>query len=154
MAKITSDHPPDTHAARSPRAEAVAALHLLALRRQFDAIRQVFGDDAPHRSRESIWVALEVLLAELRGQRIALRDLVTRAEGLLSAPTLSRVVTELEEMGFLLAESAPNSRLKLLRPSARAVQILSARADAAFDEFAEIVSATEQHLTEEAQSPA
>ncbi|MBX6743883.1 MAG: hypothetical protein IRY87_17750 [Acetobacteraceae bacterium] len=156
MAESTTNHPRDApEATHSPRAKAVAAFHLLALRRQFDAIREVFGDGPPHRSREFIWVALEVILAELQGERIALRDLVLRAEGVLSAPTLPRIVAELEVMGFLLAESASNSRLKLLRPSARTMRILVARADAAFGEFVGVVSEAERRLTEErAQSPA
>ncbi len=67
---------------------------------------------------------------------------------MLSAPTLSRVVAELVEGGFLLAESAANSRLKLLRPSARTLRILTMRTDAAFDEFARIVKDAEQRLAE------
>src|SRR5690349_18911482 len=81
------------------RNEQVVALHLAALRRQFDAVRAIFGEDPPHRSREALWVLLEVLLADLRGERIAIRDLVTRADRLVSAPTLSRIVAELERDG-------------------------------------------------------
>jgi hypothetical protein len=123
------------------RAEAVAALHLAALRRQFDAIRKIFGNDPPHRSREALWVGLEVVLATLRGEQVALRDLVIRAEGLLSAPTLSRVVADLEREGLLTSEPAPpgQGRLKVLRPTARAMDILAARSDAAFVEFSEIL---------------
>jgi hypothetical protein len=83
---------------------AVAALHLAALRRQFVAIREIFGVEPPHRAREALWVGLEVIQAELRGEQLALRDLVIRAEGLLSAPTLSRVVAELEQGGLLISE--------------------------------------------------
>jgi hypothetical protein len=122
------------------RAEAVAVLHLLALRRQFDAIRQVFGDTPPHRAREVLWVGLEVLLAHFQGERIALRDLVDRAQGLLSGPTLSRVVTEMEQDDLLLSEPAPDdSRVKLLRPTARTLDVLAGRTEVAFAEFAQVV---------------
>jgi hypothetical protein len=124
--------------------EAVAALHSVALRRQFVAIRQIFGDDPPHRSREALWAGLEVLLAELRGERITLRDLVVRAEGVLSAPTLSRVVAGLERDGLLTSEQASGGgRLKVLRPTRRAQALLGARAEAAFAEFAAIVRRAE-----------
>jgi hypothetical protein len=124
--------------------EAVAALHILALRRQFVAIRQIFGTDPPHRSREALWAGLEVLLAELRGERITLRDLVVRADGVLSAPTLSRVVAGLERDGLLTSEPAlGEGRLKVLRPTRRAQALLGARAEAAFAEFARIVRAAE-----------
>jgi hypothetical protein len=126
--------------------QAVAALHLASKRRQFIAIRDIFGDDPPHRAREALWVGLEVIQAELRGERLALRDLVARAEGLLSAPTLSRVVSELELGGMLVSElvSSEQGRLKLLRPTARALEILAARADDAFAEFAGIVHTAQQ----------
>jgi hypothetical protein len=125
----------------SARSQAVAALHLAVLRRQFAAIREVYGEDPPHRAREALWVALEVIQAELRGERVALRDLVTRADGLLSAPTLSRVVVELEQGGMIISElaSSEQGRLKLLRPTPRALNILAARADIAFAEFSAIV---------------
>jgi hypothetical protein len=116
------------------------------MRRQFIAIREIFGGNPPHRAREALWVGLEVIQAELRGERLALRDLVARAEGLLSAPTLSRVVSEMELGGMLVSELVPSDqgRLKLLRPTARALEILAARADDAFSEFAGIVRTAEQ----------
>ena len=128
------------------KSQAVAALHLAALRRQFAAIRELYGADPPHRAREALWVALEVIQAELRGEQVALRDLVARAGGLLSAPTLSRVVMELEQEGTLVSEltSSELGRLKLLRPTARALHILAARADVAFAEFAAIVRDAER----------
>src|SRR3954454_3287871 len=113
------------------RAEAVLALHLIALRRQFDVIRAVFGDDPPHRAREALWAMLEITSADLHGRPIALRDLVVRAEGLLSGPTLSRVVADLERGGLLASDPAPeDSRVKRLRPTARTLDILVTRADA------------------------
>jgi hypothetical protein len=142
---------PDPELAATPEhvlAEAVAALHLVALRRQFDAIREVFGEDPPHRSREALWVGLEVLLAHLQGERIALRDLVSRAEGLVSGPTLSRVVTEMERDGLLMSEAAPGEgRLKPLRPTDRTLRILAGRAETGFAEFAAIVHRAERRLT-------
>jgi hypothetical protein len=129
------------------RAEAVLALHLIALRRQFDVIRQVFGDDPPHRAREALWAMLEVTSADLHGRQIALRDLVVRAEGLLSGPTLSRVVADLERSGLLVSDPAPeDSRVKRLRPTARTLEILMTRADAAFTEFAGVVKEAKQAL--------
>ncbi|MCB4820563.1 helix-turn-helix domain-containing protein [Roseicella aerolata] len=128
-------------------AEAVAALHLLALRRQFDAIRQVYGEAPPHRAREALWVALEVVLAHHRGERIALRDLVARAEGLVSGPTLSRVVAELERDGLLVSEPLPGEgRLRLLRPTERSLRVLAGRAEAGFAEFAGILREAERRL--------
>lgn len=139
-----SDLPPssDAPAVKGMGASrAVAALHLASLRRQFVAIREIFGDDPPHRAREALWVGLEVIQAELRAEPVALRDLVARAEGLLSGPTLSRVVTEMELAGLLVSELtfSERGRLKLLRPTQRALDILAARADVAFSEFASIV---------------
>ena len=133
-------------APEAAKSQAVAALHLAALRRQFAAIRDLYGEDPPHRAREALWVALEVIQAELRGEQVALRDLVVRAVGLLSAPTLSRVVAELEQEGTLVSEltSSEQGRLKLLRPTARALNILAARADVAFAEFAAIVRDAER----------
>lgn len=133
-------------APEAAKSQAVAALHLAALRRQFAAIRDLYGEDPPHRAREALWVALEVIQAELRGEQVALRDLVVRAAGLLSAPTLSRVVAELEQEGTLVSEltSSEQGRLKLLRPTARALNILAARADVAFAEFAAIVRDAER----------
>jgi hypothetical protein len=129
------------------RAEAVLALHLIALRRQFDVIRQVFGDDPPHRAREALWAMLEVTSADLHGRQIALRDLVVRAEGLLSGPTLSRVVADLESSGLLVSDPAPeDSRVKRLRPTARTLEILMTRAHSAFTEFAVTVKEAEQAL--------
>jgi hypothetical protein len=144
----TSLHSPTPDAAAVPGIRAsrvVAALHLASLRRQFVAIREIFGDDPPHRAREALWVGLEVLQAELRGEQVALRDLVARAEGLLSGPTLSRVVSEREQAGMLVSEMAPSEqgRLKLLRPTPRARGILAARADAALSEFAGILHEAE-----------
>lgn len=129
------------------RAEAVTALHLLALRRQFDVIGQVFGDNPPHRAREVLWVALEVLLAHFQGERIALRDLVERARGLLSAPTLSRVIAEMEQDSLLLSEAASgDSRVKLLRPTARTLAILAGRTEVAFAEFAQVLKEAELRI--------
>ena len=130
----------------SVRSQTVAELHLAALRRQFAAIREIYGEDPPHRAREALWVALEVIQAELRGERISLRDLVARANGLLSAPTLSRVVVELEQLGMMVSEltSSEQGRLKLLRPTPRALSILAARADGAFAEFAAILQEAER----------
>ncbi len=129
------------------QAEAVAALHLTGLRRQFEAIRDIFGQDPPHRSREGLWVALEVLLAHLRGEQIAQRDLVVRANGLLSAPTLSRVVIALERQGLVTSELAPgHARLKVLHPTKRALDILTARAEEAFDDFAKIMVSLDERL--------
>jgi hypothetical protein len=125
------------------RAEAVLDLHLLALKRQFDAIRKIFGADPPHRSREALWAILEVLRADLRGERIAIRDLVVRADGLLSAPTMSRTVAELEQHGLLTATT--EGRLKLLTPTLRADELLASRADEAFLAFADIVSDGQHH---------
>jgi hypothetical protein len=142
MSKV--DHSPGPDAAVTQTtavSQAVAALHLAALRRQFAAIREIFGMEPPHRAREALWVGLEVIQAELRGEQIALRDLVIRADGLLSAPTLSRVVSELEQSGLLISEltSSEQGRLKLLRPTQRALDLLMARADAAFAEFTQII---------------
>jgi DNA-binding MarR family transcriptional regulator len=82
----------------------------------------------------------EVLLAHFQGERIALRDLVDRAQGLLSGPTLSRVVTEMEQDDLLLSEPAPaDSRVKLLRPTARTLDVLTGRTEVAFAEFAQVV---------------
>jgi DNA-binding transcriptional ArsR family regulator len=138
-----ADHPPRSDAVVQATAisQAVVALHLAALRRQFVAIREIFGVEPPHRAREALWVGLEVIQAELRGEQVAIRDLVIRAEGLLSAPTLSRVVSELEQGGLLTSEltSSEQGRLKLLRPTQRALDLLTARADAAFSEFTEII---------------
>jgi DNA-binding MarR family transcriptional regulator len=133
-------------AAGAAKSQAVAALHLAALRRQFAAIRDLYGADPPHRAREALWVTLEVIHADLCGERVVLRDLVARAAGLLSAPTLSRVVAELEQEGTLVSEliSSEQGRLKLLRPTERALNILAARADVAFAEFAAIVRDAEQ----------
>jgi DNA-binding transcriptional ArsR family regulator len=143
-----ANHPPRHDAAVAQAtivSQAVAALHLAALRRQFIAIREIFGVEPPHRAREALWVGLEVIQAELRGEQVAIRDLVIRAEGLLSAPTLSRVVSELEQGGLLTSEltSSEQGRLKLLRPTQRALDLLTARADAAFSEFAEIIRRAE-----------
>jgi DNA-binding MarR family transcriptional regulator len=130
------------------RAKAVLALHLLALRRQFDVIRQVFGDDPPHRAREALWAMLEITSADLHQRPIALRDLVVRAEGLLSGPTLSRVVADLERSGLLASDPAPeDSRVKRLRPTARTLEILMTRAEAAFTEFADIIKEAELEVT-------
>jgi DNA-binding MarR family transcriptional regulator len=128
------------------KSQAVAALHLAALQRQFAAIREIYGEDPPHRAREALWVGLEVIQAELRGERLALRDLVTRADGLLSAPTLSRVVVELEQRGLLVSEqvSSTQGRLKLLRPTPAALNFIAARADVAFAEFAAIIREAER----------
>ncbi|MFC7739206.1 hypothetical protein ACFQX4_26350 [Roseomonas sp. GCM10028921] len=137
---------PDVAVGRSTAvSRAVVALHLASLRRQFIAIREIFGAEPPHRAREALWVGLEVIQAELRGEQVALRDLVIRAEGLLSAPTLSRVVSELEQGGLLISEltSSGQGRLKLLRPSPRALDFLAARADAALTEFTEILRRAE-----------
>jgi hypothetical protein len=133
-------------AADGIKTKAVAALHLASMRRQFAAIREIYGADAPHRAREALWVALEVVQAELSGEPIALRDLVARAGGLLSAPTLSRVAAELEQRGILASEqtASPKGRLKSLRPTPWAVSFLAARADTAFAEFAAIVREAEQ----------
>lgn len=141
---LEADQPPGLGAAigQVPSAsETVVALHLAALRRQFAAIREIFGVEPPHRAREALWVGLEVIQAELRGESVAIRDLVVRAEGLLSAPTLSRVVSELEQGGLLVSQliSSEQGRLKLLRPTQRARDLLTARADAALSEFAEIL---------------
>ncbi|MFC7543975.1 hypothetical protein ACFQU2_37245 [Siccirubricoccus deserti] len=88
---------------------------------------------------------LEVLLAHLRGERIALRDLVSRAEGLLSGPTLSRVVAEMERDGLLTSKAVPGEgRLRLLRPTEQTLRILASRAEAGFAEFAAIVHQTER----------
>jgi DNA-binding transcriptional ArsR family regulator len=125
------------------RAEAVLDLHLLALKRQFEAIRKVFGDDPPHRSREALWAILEVLRADLRSEKIAIRDLVARAGGLLSAPTMSRTVAELEQCGLLTATM--EGRLKLLKPTLRADELLMSRADEAFLAFASITSGEQRH---------
>src|SRR5690349_15266383 len=78
-----------------PYAEATLAMHSLSLRRQFDGIRIFFGDKPPHRAREALWVLIEVALARLRGEPIALKDLTSKADGLISAPTLSRSIAEL-----------------------------------------------------------
>jgi DNA-binding MarR family transcriptional regulator len=128
-------------------AEAVAALHLAALRRQFDAVREVYGEHPPHRARKALWVALEVLLAHPRGERIALRDLVSRAEGLVSGPTLSRVVAEMERDGLLSSQATPGEgRLRVLRSTEGALRILAGRAEAGFAEFAAILRQTERRL--------
>ncbi|MCR0981626.1 hypothetical protein [Roseomonas populi] len=139
-----TDNPPsvdDAGAADTAASRAVVAVHLAALRRQFVAIREIFGAEPPHRAREALWVSLEVIQAELHGEQLALRDLVVRANGLLSAPTLSRVVSELEQGGLLLAELtvSEQGRLKVLRPTQRARDLLASRADAALSEFAEII---------------
>jgi hypothetical protein len=54
---------------------------------------------------------------------------------------LSRVVSELEQSGLLISEltSSEQGRLKLLRPTQRALDLLMARADAAFAEFTQII---------------
>jgi DNA-binding MarR family transcriptional regulator len=107
----------------------------------------VFGDEPPHRAREALWALLEITSADLQGRQIALRDLVARAEGLLSGPTLSRVVAELEHSSLLVSEPAPeDSRVKRLRPTARTWGILTARADAAFLEFAGAVKRAERRV--------
>ena len=88
---------------------------------------------------------LEITSADLHGRQIALRDLVVRAEGLLSGPTLSRVVADLERSGLLASDAAPeDSRVKRLRPTARTLEILMSRADAAFTEFAVTLRKAEQ----------
>lgn len=150
---MTETVPPGSPGAPGPsgriHAEAVAALHLLALRRQFDKIHQIFGEEPPHRSREVLWAALEVAYAHLSGERIGLRDLVARAEGLVSAPTLSRVVTEAERAGLLTSEPAPeHGRMKLLHPTERTLGLLAARAEAAFAQFAAIVREAEGRLAD------
>jgi DNA-binding MarR family transcriptional regulator len=90
---------------------------------------------------------LEITSADLHGRQIALRDLVAQAEGLLSAPTLSRVVAELEHNGLLVSDPAPeDSRVKRLRPTARTWGILTARADTAFLEFAGALGKAEQRI--------
>jgi DNA-binding MarR family transcriptional regulator len=135
-------------------AEAVAALHLTGLRRQFEAIRDIFGPHPPHCAREALWVALEVLLAHLRAERITQRDLVVRADGLLSAPTLSRVVVALERQGLVTSELAPgHARLKVLHPTERALDILTARAEEALGEFAEVMASLERRLTNATEQP-
>ncbi len=136
-------------------AEAVSAVHLAALRRQYEVIREFYGEAPPHRSREAFWVALEVVAAHLRNEQIALRDLATRAKGLLSAPTLSRVVVELERRGLLISETPPGqARLKVSHPTSRALGILTARAQDAFGEFAGIVASAERRSADAAKAVA
>ena len=147
MTEATPPRPPEPAHSSDARAEAVLTLHLIALRRQFEAIRAVFGDEPPHRAREALWAVLEITSADLQGRPIALRDLVARAEGLLSGPTLSRVVAELEHSGLLVSEPAPeDSRVKRLRPTARTWDILTAGADAAFLEFAGAAKRAERRV--------
>jgi len=130
-------------------------VHLTALRRQFEVIREFYGETPPHRSREAFWVALEVAAAHLRGEQIALRDLATRAKGLFSAPTLSRVVVELERSGLLVSETPPGqARLKVLHPTSHALGILTARARNAFGEFADIIASAERRSADAGRAAA
>ncbi len=73
----------------------------------------------------------------------------------VSAPTLSRVVVELERRGLLISETPPGqARLKVLHPTSRALGILTARAQDAFGEFAGIVASAERRSADAAQAVA
>jgi hypothetical protein len=57
------------------------------------------------------------------------------------------VVSELERDGVLACEPSPeDSRVKLLRPTPLALEVLVSRADAAFTEFAAVVNDTKKRL--------
>lgn len=147
--------PPPPQSADEILSEAVAALHLVALDRKYDVLRTVFGNSPPHRAREAFWVAAQVILAHFRGERLALRDLVLRAEGLVSGPTLSRVVAEMEQDDLLVGDTPPGAgRLRPLRPTERTLRVLAGRAQSSFAEFAAIVHQAEQRLAEaQTQAP-
>lgn len=72
---------------------------------------------------------------------------MSRAGGLVSGPTLSRVVAEMERDGLLSSQATPGEgRLRLLRPTERALRILAGHAEAGFVEFAAILRQTERRL--------
>jgi hypothetical protein len=137
----------DAPPGRRARAEAIAAIHLASIRRQFAIIRQVGGSDPGPRVREGFWCVMETVLAHLRGRRMTHKLLAAEAQGLISGPTLSRALDDMEARGFLRCVPAPeDARVKLLVPTEQALGILYARADESFAEFEAIVTAARRGI--------
>jgi hypothetical protein len=137
----------DAPPGRRARAEAIVAIHLASIRRQFAIIRQVGGSDPGPRVREGFWCVMETVLAHLRGRRMTHKLLAAEARGLISGPTLSRALDDMEARGFLRCVPAPeDARVKLILPTEVALAMLYARAEESFAEFDAIVSAARRGI--------
>jgi hypothetical protein len=140
---------PEADSARRARAEAIAAMHLATIRRQFAIIRRLGGDDPGPRAREGFWCVVETVLAHLCGRRMTQKLLAAEVRGLISGPTLSRALADMEARDLIRCMPAPeDARVKLLLPTERALSILFTRADESYAEFAGIIAAAERRIAE------
>jgi DNA-binding MarR family transcriptional regulator len=79
---------------------------------------------------------METVLAHLCGRRMTQKLLAAEARGLISGPTLSRALADMEARDLIRCMPAPeDARVKLLLPTERALSILFTRADESYAEF-------------------
>lgn len=129
-------------------AEALAALHVLVLRRQFEVIAEHPSPPGTLvRAREAVWCLLEAQLAHLRGERVTQKDLLALSRGLISPASLSRALADAVEAGALVLRPDPSdARLRRVEPTEAAMATLRARARGGFDQAAALVDGARARL--------
>lgn len=140
--------PPAPADALDVKAEALAALHVFGLRRQFEVIARHGTPPATLvRARESVWCVLEAQLARLRGERLTQKDLLALSHGLISPASLSRALADAVEAGVLTLRPDPaDARLRRVEPTESVMATLRARAEAGFAEGAAVVDRARARL--------
>jgi hypothetical protein len=109
--------------------QAVTALHVALMRRQFGAIAQLRQDPRLRRAAESVWILMEVVSAADRGETLQQKQLAAAALGVFSESTVSRAVDDLVSSGYLeLRTNIADGRSPLIVPTASCQAIIGMRA--------------------------
>lgn len=79
---------------------------------------------------EAYWILIEAVVSAQRDEFVTQKQLVATADGVFSAPTISRAVHDLVEQGFLrFGDNRQDRRSHLLVPTAAARELLGTRAE-------------------------
>jgi hypothetical protein len=129
--KVLSEHVP-LHA----KAIAVARWHQCAILRQAASVRDYRERHDSARTQEGYWIVLEACLAHMEGRTLTQKELTAQASGTASAATVSRTIQGLDERGFLnVRVCEADARVRIVEPSARALDIFMSRAESSWQAF-------------------
>ena len=135
--KVLSDRVPLT-------AKAIAAgrWHRCAMLRNSASVRAIKESADSTRSQESHWIVIEACLARLEGRTLTQKDLVAQATGTASPATISRAISTLDERGLIVIRVCEtDARVRIVEPSAKALDTFMARAEGSWQAFWSIAEA-------------
>lgn len=128
--------PENTLSVLEAKALALGRLHLAAVRQRAAAMRKYPELGDTQRGAVAVWILLEALVAHLEARDLTQKDLAARANGLVSAATVSRAIGAVERQGWIAARPGlDDHRLRLLTLTPTGLALCLANTPRNWEEF-------------------